>query len=101
MAFAKAKVLGRLINTCAWSSIPPIATAFILFARAIPPKYGQSRSWSGFVIDRRRSFVLKTQCIKQLVNECIQPHRAESRVEQEDFSVVPDGTRETTYGLGS
>lgn len=54
-----------------WSSTPPTHNAFILFSRAMPPRYGQSRCCKSGVIRRRRSLVLKTTCRWHDANECI------------------------------
>ena len=44
-----------------WSGIPPIAIAFILCLRAIPPRNGQSRALNDRGMRAFRSLVLKTQ----------------------------------------
>ncbi len=61
MALAIASVEGSDERRWTWSAVPPISMAFIAFSRAMPPKYGQSRSWSTGGISGRRSLVLKTQ----------------------------------------
>src|SRR6266496_5097925 len=71
MDFATESVAGIERRTCTWSSTPPTTNAFILFSRAIPPRYGQSRCWRSGLISGRRSLVAHTQCIRQLVKECM------------------------------
>src|SRR6266480_7942833 len=51
--------------------MPPTTSAFILFSRAIPPRYGQRRCWRSGLMRGRRSFVANTQCIRQLTKECM------------------------------
>ena len=71
MALETESVAGRLKRICAWSVTPPTASAFMSFVRAIPPRYGQSRSRTTAVSKGRRSLVENTQCIRQELNECM------------------------------
>src|SRR5215213_2902613 len=56
--------------------------AVILFSRAMPPIYGQSRSCNAGVMVRSRPFVLNTQCMYWQTYECaiIQPSLRDSIV---------------------
>ncbi len=51
--------------------MPPTINAFILFSRAMPPRQDHKRHCTSGLISRRRSLVAHTQCIRQLLNECI------------------------------
>jgi hypothetical protein len=61
MAFEIVSVEGSESKIWTWSATPPTANAEVLFARAVPPKYGHSRVWISGVSRGRRSFVLQTQ----------------------------------------
>ncbi len=52
---------GKDKRRCAWSSIPPTPSAFILCSRAMPPIYSHNLGWSSGVMILRRSLVEKTQ----------------------------------------
>jgi hypothetical protein len=70
-AFETEIVAGKLKSKCTWSAMPPTASARIPFSRAMPPKYGHRRLQMAGVRKGRRSLVEKTQCMRQVLNECI------------------------------
>ncbi len=71
IALETESVAGKLKSKCTWSATPPMASVFMSFSRAMPPRYGQRSSRMVGVSHGRRSEVENTQCIRQELKECM------------------------------